>query len=231
MLKYKNIKRLILEKPLGLDPPTSKMLLSTLINSNKEFRIGYSFKYTNWGISLLKCLSDTIPNNVKIEWNFLAHHYLNNINNWKRNNNEGGGVIRFYGIHIIALLGQFEYCKVIWSKCLGYSKDDIYEWHALFEIDFIHKIEIKINSYSLNNSFIVNAETFNNEMKIAVELNEPFQKFNSVNNDQDNRVENLKRVLDSLDDGAQNTWNIIYKGINDIWSDVESANVLNLVKQ
>jgi len=116
LIHIKNIKNLLLEKPLAISPEESSKLIDDLVHSNKRFRIGYNFRFTSWGsgiFELLNSISHPVSfNRLYISWSFIAPHYSNNALVWKRFNSLGGGALRFYGIHLIALLAEIGYRKV-----------------------------------------------------------------------------------------------------------------------
>ena len=116
LLNHQNINNLVLEKPLAVNPRNSIKVLSKLINSNKEFVFGYSFLYTNWSLKVKKQIHKINHKIIYFDWFFMAHHFKNNLKTWKNNHLKGGGVIRFYGIHLIALLAEFGYSEVNYSK-------------------------------------------------------------------------------------------------------------------
>jgi len=127
------LKYLLLEKPLARTPELAQYFLNELVRSNKIFKIGYLFKFTNWGRQLLSILSEkSYQGKLVIHWHFCAHHYANNLANWKRFDSMGGGVIRFFGIHVIALLAQLGYHEIADSKIFGMTIDETELWTATF---------------------------------------------------------------------------------------------------
>ena len=196
VIGYPNIAHLALEKPLAVDPEKSGRLLNDLIESGKYYRIGYNFQYTGWGKELLSALSNDVPCHINIDWHFMAHHYAKNLENWKRYSDSGGGVIRFYGIHLIALLGHVKECRIVSSSSTGYSGNDVYEWSAQLQVNSIHTLAVNVNSAAAETKFIVSTggEGVNNEIK----LNDPFDEYISAAANQDRRVGVIKPVLNSL---------------------------------
>ncbi|MBN1396056.1 MAG: hypothetical protein JW959_13620 [Pirellulales bacterium] len=132
-LAYSNIKFLLLEKPLAQSPVASKKLLDALKDSGKACRIGYMMRYTRWAERLLSgSVAAGGADEISIYWGFLAHHYRHDLSNWKRFNSSGGGVIRFYGIHLIALLAEIGYRNAIRSLAWGTSPNELAVWNAVF---------------------------------------------------------------------------------------------------
>lgn len=132
-LGLSNIKCLLLEKPLAQSPEASASVLDDLIKSSKRFALGYTFRHTGWGGNILR-LRDMAnePSMFSLHWAFMAHHYRHGLENWKRFTASGGGAIRFYGIHLIALLAEIGYRDVEVSRAFGGSPDEIDKWSAMF---------------------------------------------------------------------------------------------------
>jgi predicted dehydrogenase len=151
-----NIKRLLLEKPLAQSPEASETLLDALKDSGKVYRIGYAFRYTTWGKRLLSSLKLTGETGaLSIDWCFLAHHFRHDLSNWKRFNATGGGAIRFYGIHLIALLAEMGYHNVIRSQALGASPDELETWIAAFTGSGRQECNIVVDTRSAVEAFRV----------------------------------------------------------------------------
>ena len=53
-LRHENITHIFLEKPLAVSPALGEELLHSLELSGKKFRIGYNFRFTNWGKNILQ---------------------------------------------------------------------------------------------------------------------------------------------------------------------------------
>jgi predicted dehydrogenase len=157
-LTMPNIKRLILEKPLAPSPAAALDLHNALINSGKCFRIGYVFRYTIWGRALRSMLSagslDGI-NELKISWFFLAHHFRNNSIGWKQNCEFGGGIIRFYGIQLIALLAEIGYTNFLSSNAFGPNAEEPVKWVAVFSGENLPNCIIEVDSCASTDQFSV----------------------------------------------------------------------------
>lgn len=107
--RYTNVS-LYLEKPVAATPSASIRLQNTLKKSNTVYKIGYLFLYTDWYNTLSKKIHQL--NDISIVWRFKAHHLQNSIDTWKSDPKKGGGLIRFYGIHLIAVLASLKYYNV-----------------------------------------------------------------------------------------------------------------------
>ncbi len=204
-LLHKPIEYLLLEKPLAQSPQSAAILFDHLMSCGKIFRIGYTFRYTPWGKQLLAALGQV--NNIiqlSIHWCFSAHHFHNNIQTWKRSHAAGGGIIRFYGIHIIALLAEIGYRDVISSQTIGYSIDECEKWRAVFAGDNLPACEIVIDSRAFVNQFQI-VQTFCSTERLATyiftDLSDPFDSVNRLclsEEGLDRRVSILKQLCQSL---------------------------------
>jgi predicted dehydrogenase len=166
LLSFENIKYLLLEKPLAISPDKSSQLLDELVHSNKTFRIGYNFRFTSWVTAIsehLKNSTNTTNNRLNISWNFIAPHYLNNVLVWKRFHSLGGGVLCFYGIHLIALLAELGYKEVISSKISGKDYDEVIKWVATFSGKGLPICDVTVDSMAEKNQFIVSLSTDSNK--------------------------------------------------------------------
>lgn len=105
------LKKLYLEKPMAPSPREALDLLAVLRRRKIHFKIAYLFLYEPW-MSLLEEAIQHQGNLVSIHWSFMAHHFRNDLNNWKREHYEGGGVLRFYAIHLLAVAAFFGYSDV-----------------------------------------------------------------------------------------------------------------------
>jgi len=226
-LAHANIKNLLLEKPLAVNTSKANELLSSLIKSTKNYRIGYNFQYTTWGKSLLAELNDFTPKVIRIGWNFFANHFAKDLETWKRYNKTGGGVIRFYGIHLIALFAHANSCEILSSVCLFYSDEEIYKWQTTLKVNQIHMVEIDLNSASADNKFTVEilGQSAMSIMNIADNLNDPFDEYLSIPAKQDRRVNVIKPILNSFKEHDQQYWNNVYKQVNYLWEQVENINI------
>ena len=103
-------KTIFLEKPIASSPEQSSILLKFLEEKKIKFYVNYSFIYLDWFKKLFNKINSLNSNfNIKVNWEFKAHFIKTNVMNWKSDSQSGGGIIRFYGIHLIAVLISFEY--------------------------------------------------------------------------------------------------------------------------
>lgn len=143
-----SVTHVLLEKPVAATPAASIDLHNALIRSGKTFRVGYNFRFTDWGQALLaesKGVEDIV-------WRFKAHHFTNDLSNWKKDHAMGGGALRFYGIHVIALLSELGYKNVILSTLSG----DASRWTAEFAGGNLPVCRVSVDSNDENATFSVN---------------------------------------------------------------------------
>ncbi|OJW47805.1 MAG: hypothetical protein BGO67_09160 [Alphaproteobacteria bacterium 41-28] len=150
-LGFKNISLMLLEKPLAPNPILANELLNDLESSGKKFRLGYNFRYTLWGQDILKNAKSI----ESIVWNFRAHHYTQNVQTWKRQHDDGGGAIRFYGIHLIALLAELGYNDASYSEVNEKQENEIESWDTELVGSGLPPCRISVASNSDNTKFIV----------------------------------------------------------------------------
>jgi len=156
-LAHPQIKKIVLEKPLAPDPDAALEMLKMVKKYGKQCSAGYIFRYTNWANSLNNRLIGYKNPRVEIwqmRWHFMAHHYRNKLSNWKRDSKQGGGVLRFFGIHVISLLAEWGYCDVIFSEITSQSNTEDYSsWQAIFRGIDLPEFRVEIDARSSNNFF------------------------------------------------------------------------------
>jgi hypothetical protein len=217
-LNYSNIKFYLLEKPLAPNPLQAHKMLQKLESSGKKFRIGYSFRYTEWGKTVLSQVQNS--NNTKeINWHFNAHHYATNIKTWKQIHHQGGGALRFYGIHLIALLAEAGYNKVNFSKISTSLLDEAESWQAIFSAENLENCHTSIITKTKKTQFAVVASNS------LYQAQQPFQTTNNEYAISDARIPLLKEYLLDLFDNVDNddscySW---YKKANVLWQQAEEG--------
>jgi predicted dehydrogenase len=226
-LARSNIERLLLEKPLAHSPEVAITLFEDLLRSRKVFRIGYTFRYTEWGKQLLNILASQREGGLlTIRWSFMAHHFRHNLQNWKRFNSAGGGAIRFYGIHLIALLSEIGYRNVSLSQASGTSPEEVEKWVAIFEGPGLPECEVIVDTKSNVSEFKIELASNSTAVlttTVFANLSDPFESQNKVYElDQiDQRVPILSQLCRSLwEDGTKEyEW---YNATNWLWLTIEN---------
>jgi hypothetical protein len=233
ILTYDNIKFLFLEKPIDTDPIAAIELEKQLALAKKNYAICYSFLYTDWYNELKNLIlkNEGHINRINLEWKFKAHHYKNDVKTWKRNVKEGGGVIRFYGIHIIAILASLDFENIVKSKVYGSSSEDLSRWElsiANKRDNIIFTINIDCNS----DLDVFSVESFDkNDLKIDEVTNQPspFGDGYFKLGDIDSRaviISNYMSYINSLET-LENEY-VLYEKVNHLWENMERKSELIL---
>ncbi|KAA0678247.1 Gfo/Idh/MocA family oxidoreductase [Roseomonas genomospecies 6] len=217
------VRRFILEKPLAPSPAAALALQETLRASGSRWRIAYVFRFTRWGKSLRTLCHATEAGEkaerVRLQWTFHAHHFRHNLDNWKRHHEEGGGVLRFYGIHVIALLAELGYDDVLRSHMTG-SPGQPERWSAAFSGPGMPLFELEVDTRAESTCFEVMADGGGRSHVIA-HLPDPFAEV-AGEGDLDPRITPLAELCRSLWDeqAAPVAW---YGAALDLWSRTEAA--------
>ena len=220
-LAIPNIKRLILEKPLAPSPAVALDLHNALINTGKNFRIGYVFRFTIWGRALSSMLAagslDGI-NELKISWLFLAHHFRNNSIGWKQNCEFGGGVIRFYGIQLIALLAEIGYTNILSSNAFGPNAEEPVKWVAVFSGENLPNCIIEVDSCASTDQFSISYKK-----DVYCYLTKNVNPFDVASEGliTDLRIPLLQQLFCSIDNDSSNEYSW-YHSVLLIWREIET---------
>jgi predicted dehydrogenase len=218
---FPNIATLVLEKPLAATPATAADLLIQLRACGKRYRIGYSFLYARWAATL--DLRQAAGREAWIEWKFMAHHFARGIAGWKRRHMEGGGVIRFFGIHLLALLASQGYRTVVRSVVFGQVDGEPERWEAMLTGPGLPDCHVDVDSRSSAACFRVVVESTPSD-RILVDLQEPFELEEAHGRrEADRRVGVLMRLLDSLR-ASDESYQLIYAATNELWRQAEALN-------
>jgi len=221
-LQYPGISRLILEKPLASTPDEAKTILKVLEKSKKIFRIGYVFRFTPWAKTVKKwILNHQGQGSINFDWQFMAHHYASGKYNWKRTVPAGGGALRFYGIHLIGLLAEWGYDRVVSSQIITSMDDEAPLWRAEFSGKSLPACIININSQASRTCFIVTTHNGCTNMPL-VDLSDPFEISDIPSDGQleDRRLLVLKALCEDLREETSNPLDWYWKAI-EIWEKSE----------
>ncbi|QHP69041.1 hypothetical protein EI171_18260 [Bradyrhizobium sp. LCT2] len=214
-----DIRELILEKPVAPTPRLATQLIEAFEHAGKRYRVGYTFRFMPWAERLRAVLSEG-TDGLSLDWSFMAHHYRANLANWKRFDVSGGGALRFYGIHLIALLAELGYDDVSSSVVSGPSDGETASWEAVFTAQALPPFALRVDSRSTKTCFRIAADE---RGPAVVDLSDPFASVRqAVVNVRDPRVDVLARLCRSLDaddaSHAQRQRNIIA-----LWARVEAT--------
>jgi hypothetical protein len=151
-LVQKNLKRIMFEKPLASSPEKAQRILDQVAESDKHCSVGFTFRFTNWAMQLKEKILDkefSEHESINLSWHFMADHFSRNLENWKMDHAQGGGPIRFYGIHVVALLAEWGYDQVESSSVsTSNSRHSFYDWSACFRGAGLPTFLVNIDSKS-----------------------------------------------------------------------------------
>ena len=213
-LALPNIKRLVLEKPLAVTPGMAASLLSWLDASGVQYVIAYTLLHLDW-YKNLAWPRDTDAE-VELNWSFHAHHFSHDLHNWKRVHAQGGGVLRFFGIHILAMLASRGYSQVKSSQLEGDVPGEPERWKATLSGPGLPACRVCVDSRSPNSYFEI---TSKGKVHPLVSLHDPFALEQSIG-DADPRVAVLAEILRGLTTGTAPSSDL-YKLANDLWRQAE----------
>ncbi|MCH5342464.1 MAG: hypothetical protein J1E64_00385 [Acetatifactor sp.] len=203
-------RKVILEKPLAASPDEALEIWSHISNDNSQmqFRMGYTFFYTVWGREVLKHLHSDEGCVISITWDFEAHHFTNDIDTWKRYEQQGGGALRFYGIQVIGLLASAAEWKPVESEMYANDNDEDLEWNCVV-VSGLHKVKVHIDSRSKRNGFgcvisRLDALDANSSVLYEYSNESPFDLSNKI--DRDLRVDIIKKIVGSFDNPGSNIY-------------------------
>tara|TARA_B100000989_G_scaffold299054_1_gene292592 strand:+ start:11930 stop:12847 length:918 start_codon:yes stop_codon:yes gene_type:complete len=215
LLDKSNIKNYLLEKPLSIDPHQSIELLNLLKEKKVNFSIGYLFQYTSWGKDLIT-LSKKSIDDYFLKWKFHAHHFTYEVESWKREDDQGGGIIRFYGIQLIALLSQIKFSNLLESK-ITYKDSNSYRWEAKFSNENKSTFALELNSLSPKKEFSISRFRSKKSNELVCNLEDPFE--NIENSKSDRRV---KFISDSLNNLRQSkSFFTLNEDVINLWREIE----------
>jgi len=94
---------LFLEKPLGNTVKSTSELLDVLQSRKSNFSVAYLFLYQDWYRAIASQKQSAC--NVTINWRITPSRNQN----WKKQIDAGGGILSYYGVHLLSLIVDCEY--------------------------------------------------------------------------------------------------------------------------
>ncbi|WP_148713953.1 hypothetical protein [Chitinolyticbacter meiyuanensis] len=218
VLHADQLRRVVLEKPLAPSPEIAVRTLADLACCERKIRVGYTFLYADW-YPLLLGLCVRPLRRVMLRWHFMADHIVKNKEIWKRHHALGGGVVRFYGIHLLAVLASLDYARVSQSRLAKSGEGQALGWQATFagaaRPEF--EVEVLINVPVSEFSIAVVDELGQTQRVYAAAS--PFE--GAVSSDgQDKRVTVLERLLGSFDSDDAG-YVSLYRQTHALWANAE----------
>lgn len=215
------ISRLVLEKPLAPTPDMAEDLIGTLLSSGRSFRIGFTFRYTEWATAVRIWLAHADAGaTLSCRWRFRAHHYAAGLENWKRRPSQGGGALRFYGIHLIALAAELGYDTIDGSRVEANAEDEARIWRATITGPNRPNWHIIVDSNAPEPLFAVDGSGPASAQALEIALRDPFDDLPSLPG-LDRRVGMLSQLCNSLFSDGQThlPW---YRASVDLWKVIEN---------
>jgi predicted dehydrogenase len=190
------IKTLIVEKPICETPEKAFAFITAVEASGIVMFSSFLFLFTNWYIELADKLFKMDKNEiVVIDWFFKADHFKNNKENWKRYHKQGGGPLRFYGIHLIALMADLGYRP--YKQTIDYDSCYTGVWISDQGPDIITRINCRADNDRFEIKGIVNVEHPFDDVYLNLDNRIPYiEKLLEVYNlNQDYLVKHTKKTI------------------------------------
>jgi hypothetical protein len=215
-----DVRTFVLEKPVAKTPDAAATTLRAVAAAGKRTRVGYTLLFTDWCEALVWPSAEAGAR-VTIEWEFLAHHFAHGLDVWKRRADDGGGVVRFYGVQLIALLARRGYDTVLESTTAGAIITEPERWQAQFAGPSLPPCALSVDSRAQRTGFRIVVDTPSSR-RVLVDRPSPFSEGGASVNADDSRVPALIALLGSLDDD-DSKWLSFYETVNDLWRRVETV--------
>ena len=220
-----HVRTVVLEKPVASDPAQAEQVFEALVAAHKSVVVNYSFLYTTWHERFGALLRHTgAGTTLSVAWTFRAHHFRQDVDNWKRTPADGGGVLRFYGIHVIALLASVGYAHVRGSalRASGSAPEAI--WDANFSKPNAPRVAVRVDSNCAEARFTLRSED-PAAHPFEIDLDDPFSDaaFVPRRPADDRRIPHIARLLRSA--AGADEQRTFYRAVNALWAQVERSTV------
>lgn len=211
-----------LEKPLSCNPELARSLLTDLCESGRSFRVNYSFIYSRW-YEILSVHLRQSPTSIEVQWFFKAHHHRVAGTTWKDRHSLGGGALRFYGIHLIAVAARLGYAQVLSVRIGGRGHDRCERWSATFVGPDLPDMTVSVDDDAMEDRFEVRelSGSLGDAGGTILRAKDPFAWEPAVSG-RDVRCTILDRFHDDLDKGklgvGDTEW---YARVLSLWQEME----------
>jgi len=197
-LRHPGIGAIVLEKPVASTPGRAQELLNSILCAGRRCRVGYTLLQTDFAEALLAADTSTAADPFTIEWRFMAHHFANNVDTWKSHHAQGGGALRFFGIHLVALLAHLGYREATYSILSGENLGEPERWFAIVTGPGMPNASVVVDCRSPVTAFQIR-RNHNGFAALDVDIVDPFSSIPQTNGN-DRRVGFLSRLLGTLDE-------------------------------
>lgn len=152
------LQTVILEKPVGRTPDEGADVIDRLERTGKAFDAAFLFRHAPWAQAWRVAITRRRgPEVATLRWRFHAHHYRNDLINWKRMHDSGGGALRFFGIHVIALLAEWGFEQVSDSRVIIDDRGGVSGWQARFVSERMAPVLVDLDSRAISSEFALTA--------------------------------------------------------------------------
>ncbi len=203
-------KRYFFEKPLAVTPQKAKYLLDQLVDSGYRFSVSYLFRYQPWYQLILAMLNAKVGDGeICITWQFMAHHFSHRVDTWKSDHGQGGGVVRFYAIHLIAVAAGLGYTYVEQVKV-----DDAYmRCVFIFQGEKRPPLRILVDSSCADTLFTISMK--------GVDVHTSVDPFGEKDSMEDYRIHSIiSYIRDAVAKDQQADYSFQYAVLN-LWEEAE----------
>ena len=195
IIAKKNLREIVLEKPLSPTPRESRIILDRFYETNKPFRIGYTFLHTDWFEQSVLNAKSKNAKLLFITWKFKAHHFRTSCDTWKRYHSKGGGVISFYSIHLFATLAVLGYTNVDSAIVVEGAIDQPNALYTTYSGKDLPKCQVLVDTNSDRTIFETSLMLENGEIAYSYRQAGPFICSGAEG---DIRINVLRKILSSF---------------------------------
>lgn len=193
-----------LEKPLGIDVDSHMETLKLLESCRSTFTVAYLFRYQEWYREAIK--ANNKNKSIDIHWGLARSPKFS----WKGDVALGGGLVSYFGIHLLSLLADLGYCADSLKASVNHSSLQLESLATSkplrFSLEFSEipsfKVTLENESWHLNTPFGGNpipGEVDPRVTTLANYLGEGIAKNSSTDQiDHEYKVLNLSRAIEQI---------------------------------
>lgn len=194
---------ILLEKPISENLPKIQKSIK-ILNVNKiPFFVNFIFTELETYKKLKKILKKNDINEINYTWTFKQSYFINKIPTWKINDNLGGGLLKYYGIHAIYNLVDL----ININKNIGFKIEDIVfkkKHISALKVKILHKnisINLLLNINSKKNLHRINLIGKNNNIELVNKQKDWTKGFELIKNKKifklkkESRISLVKKII------------------------------------